>query len=238
MSSASRRPASSPRVTRQTRKSGNTAVPKVRRNRSPGNKSRQATASRGSIPTSVPASREPTLPSTANRITADKQRTGNARRTENPSQPTLSGNRGRAADPTGIRNDRLRSSAMVNFRSENAGQRSTGPRVALHAQKLRHTGKTAETDIRKGRLAPPLSYLDVPRLSDERAGSAGTYFTGLPWLSTTTRSPRPSERTPANCVLASPTMTIVIRSKSIYCPITCLASPRVISLSVCSLRLT
>ena len=98
-------------------------VPKVRRNRSPGNKSRQATASRGSIPTSVPASREPTLPSTANRITADKQRTGNARRTENPSQPTLSGNRGRAADPTGIRNDRLRSSAMVNFRSENAGQR-------------------------------------------------------------------------------------------------------------------
>ena len=48
----------------------------------------------------VPASRGPTLPSTASRITADKQRTGNARRTENPSQPTLSGNRGRAADPT------------------------------------------------------------------------------------------------------------------------------------------
>lgn len=48
----------------------------------------------------LPASRGPTLPSTASRITADKQRTGNARRTENPSQPTLSGNRGRAADPT------------------------------------------------------------------------------------------------------------------------------------------
>lgn len=62
----------------------------------------------------------------------------------------------------------------------------------------------------KGEARASLSYIDVPRLSDERAGSAGTYFTGFPWLSTTTRSPRPSERTPANCVLASPTMTIVI----------------------------
>lgn len=213
-------------------------MPKVRRNRSPGNKSRQATASRGSIPTSVPASREPTLPSTASRITADKQRTGNARRTENPSQPTLSGNRGRAADPT--------ASAMTGGSFQRHGEFPKRKRGATEYRTMRCLArpkappymKDGGEGYTKGRLAPPLSYLDVPRLSDEHVGSAGTYFTGFPWLSTTTRSPRPSERTPANCVLASPTMTIVIRSKSIYCPITCLASSRVISLSVCSLRLT
>lgn len=186
----------------------------------------------------LPASRGPTLPSTASRITADKQRTGNARRTENPSQPTLSGNRGRAADPT--------ASAMTGGSFQRHGEFPKRKRGATEYRTMRCLArpkappymKDGGDGYTKGEARASLSYIDVPRLSDERAGSAGTYFTGFPWLSTTTRSPRPSERTPANCVLASPTMTIVIRSKSIYCPITCLASSRVISLSVCSLRLT
>lgn len=139
----------------------------------------------------------------------------------------------------GIRNDRR--FVPAPWRISEAKTRGNG--VPDHA--LPCTPKSSAIHERRrrriyerGGSRPPLSYIDVPRLSDERAGSAGTYFTGFPWLSTTTRSPRPSERTPANCVLASPTMTIVIRSKSIYCPITCLASSRVISLSVCSLRLT
>ena len=171
----------------------------------------------------LPASRGPTLPSTASRITADKQRTGNARRT---------GNRGRAADPT--------ASAMTGGSFQRHGEFPKRKRGATEYRTMRCLArpkappymKDGGDGYTKGEArAPPLSYIDVPRLSDERAGSAGTYFTGFPWLSTTTRSPRPSERTPANCVLASPT-------KSIYCPITCLASSRVISLSVCSLRLT
>ena len=175
----------------------------------------------------LPASRGPTLPSTASRITADKQRTGNARRTENPSQPTLSGNRGRAADPT--------ASAMTGGSFQRHGEFPKRKRGATEYRTMRCLARPK---------APPYmkdggdGYTKGEARAPPFAGSAGTYFTGFPWLSTTTRSPRPSERTPANCVLASPTMTIVIRSKSIYCPITCLASSRVISLSVCSLRLT
>ena len=136
-------------------------MPKVCRNRSPGNKSRQATTSRGHTLHPFRQAGDQPQPSTASRIIG-----GQASGQEMHAAPkTRRNRRGELLRSDGTPPTVVRSSAYPKRRKR--GQRR--PTMCCLAKAPPYMKDSVEKDIRKG-SSLFLSYIDVPRLSGRTRG--------------------------------------------------------------------